>query len=123
MEEQMVPGDYAALGPLHIRLQMKTTPSTNIVGGYSNGEPFRVYEVYPEVSGILWGRVSSNTGEGQIRYVGLRVNNHPKAKLTKAYVEETQGGTSVAMANAINRHADAVENLAEAVWAWVKKQG
>jgi hypothetical protein len=84
MDEQMVPGDYTATGNLYIRSQMKTSPSTNIIGMYTNGVPFRVYEVYPEKDGILWGRVSSNTGEGQARYVGLRVNNNVKAHFEKA---------------------------------------
>jgi hypothetical protein len=91
MEEQMVPGDYTAMGELNIRVQMKTDPSGNIVGRYFNGEPFRVYEVYPEKDGIVWGRVSSNTGDGQLRFVGLRVNNHAKARLHNAAQPETNG--------------------------------
>jgi len=85
MEEQFVPGDYTAINVVNIRTQMKTSPATNQVGGYSNGVPFTVYQVYPEVDGILWGRVSSNTGEGKARYAALRVNNNVKAKLEKAF--------------------------------------
>jgi len=81
MVEELVPGDYTALGSLYIRSQMKTSPSSNIVGMYSNGVPFTVYQVYPEKDGIVWGRVSSNTGDGKSRYVGLRVLNNSKAKL------------------------------------------
>ena len=91
MDEQMVSGAYTAIDPMHIRLQMKTSPTTNIVGGYSNGVPFTVYQVYSENDGIVWGRVSSNTGDGQARYVGLRVNNHVKARLEKAFEPEGNG--------------------------------
>jgi hypothetical protein len=91
MDEQMVPGDYAAIGVVNIRTQMKTNPISNIVGGYTNGVPFRVYHVYPEVDGILWGRVSSNTGDGKARYVALRVNNNVKARLEKAFEEPASG--------------------------------
>ena len=93
MDEQMVPGDYTAVGVVNIRTQMKTSPATNQVGGYTNGVPFRVYQVYPEVDGILWARVSSNTGEGKARYVALRVNTNVKAKLEKAFEPEAESGT------------------------------
>ena len=79
----MVPGDYTALLDLKIRLQMDTQSATNQVGVYTRGVNFTVYEVYPEKNGILWGRVSSNTGTGSSRFVGLRVANQAKAKLEK----------------------------------------
>ena len=112
MDEQFVPGDYTALGAMNIRVQMKTMPDSNIVGGYRNGATFRVYEVYSEVSGIVWGRVSSNTGEGQARYVGLRVNNQPKAKLEMAFVE---GGAENgdALITVLTRIAVAIEGLSK----------
>jgi hypothetical protein len=85
MDEQMVPGDYTALLDLKIRTQMETQSMTNQVGVYGRGVPFTVYQVYPERNGIVWGRVSSNTGYGTARYVGLRVTNQVKAKLEKAF--------------------------------------
>ena len=108
MEEQMVPGDYTAIGVVNIRKQMKTSPATNQIGGYTNGVPFRVYQVYAEMDGILWGRVSSNTGEGQARYVALRVNNNVKAKLERAFEDESTGKDLV---NAITLLATAVRAL------------
>src|SRR3970040_164613 len=109
MEEQMVPGDYTASGVVNIRKQMKTSPATNQIGGYTNGVPFRVYQVYAEMDGILWGRVSSNTGEGQARDVALRVNNNVKAKLERAFEDESTGKDLV---NAITLLATAVRDLA-----------
>jgi len=106
MEEKMVPGDYTAIGLVNIRLQMKTTPTSNLVGGYSNGIPFTVYQVYDEVDGILWGRVSSNTGEGKARYVALRVNNNVKARLEKAFKVVDPGETDL---------VDAIRDLAAAI--------
>ena len=116
MDEQMVPGDYTALGVVNIRLQMKTMPSTNIVGGYSSGLPFTVYQVYPEVDGILWGRVSSNTGAGKARYVALRVNNNVKAKLEKAFDVEAGTGAG-ALAIAIVSLTQVVRELIEVMKA------
>lgn len=85
MEEPFVPGDYTALLDLNIRTQMDTKSTTNIVGTYFRGVPFTVYEVYPEDrNGIVWGRVSSNTGTGRQRFVGLRVTNQIKAHLEQA---------------------------------------
>jgi hypothetical protein len=108
MQEQMVPGDYTALETLNIRSQMKTSPLGNIVGGYTNGVPFTVYQVYAEKDGIVWGRVSSNTGDGTSRYVGLRVNNHVKARLEKAFEpEKTEDG----LVKAVNDVASAVREL------------
>ena len=95
MEEQMVPGDYTAVETLNIRSQMNTKNLNNIVGGYTNGVPFTVYQVYPETGGIVWGRVSSNTGDGSSRYVGLRVNNHVKARLEKAFKPDANDGDLV----------------------------
>jgi len=83
MEEQLKAGAYTALVSINIRAAMITT--AGIVGGYRNGDPFTVFQVYPESDGIVWGRVSSNEGGGKGRYVALRVNNHPKAKLERAF--------------------------------------
>lgn len=91
MDEQMVPGDYTAIVDLIIRSQMDTQSSGNRVGVYSRGLPFTVYEVYPEKDGIVWGRVSSNTGSGTSRFVGLRVTNNLKAHLEKAFSVEPNG--------------------------------
>jgi len=116
MEEQMVPGDYTALLDLKIRLQMDTQSMTNQVGVYMRGVPFTVYEVYPERNGIVWGRVSSNTGNGTSRYVGLRVTNQVKAKLEKAF--EPEGSDDALMVTmksltvAITLLTDAVRELA-----------
>ena len=112
MEEQFVPGDYTALGVINIRLQMKTMPASNQVGGYMNGTSFRVYQVYSEVDGIVWGRVSSNTGEGHARYVALRVNNNVKAKLEKAFEEEIRDDP---MVNALEGLDSAITLLTVAV--------
>lgn len=87
MEEEFKPGHYTALVSLNIRAAMNTYTGM-VVGGYRMGEPFTVYQVYPEVGGIVWGRVSSNTGSGAARYVALRVNNHPKAKLEAVFEQE-----------------------------------
>ncbi|RPI93047.1 MAG: hypothetical protein EHM40_11060 [Chloroflexi bacterium] len=118
MEEQMIPGDYTSTGNLYIRSQMKTSPSSNIVGMYTNGVPFRVYQVYPEANGIVWGRVSSNTGEGVAKYSGLRVNNNVKAKLEKAF--EAESGDS-ALVNAITLLTNAVTLLVAEVRALARK--
>jgi hypothetical protein len=113
MDEQMVPGDYTATGNLYIRLQMKTSPSSNIVGMYTNGVPFRVYQIYPEKDGIVWGRVSSNTGEGQARFVGLRVNNNVKAQLEKAFEENGDLAVVIsALTSAVTLLTTAVKDLA-----------
>ena len=101
--EPLVPGEYTALGNMNIRASMNTLNVFNLVGGYRNGEPFTVYEVYPEKNGIVWGRVSSNTGGGSSRYTALRVNNHPKAKL----VEESPDAPS----------------WQEAIDAWARSKG
>jgi hypothetical protein len=108
MDEQMVPDDYIALLDLNIRSQMDTQSATNRVGVYTRNVPFTVYEVYPEKNGIVWGRVSSNTGSGTSRYVGLRVTNQDKAKLEKAF-EQPQGD---ALVNAISDLASAIRFLA-----------
>lgn len=105
MQEQMVPGDYTAMETLNIRSQMNTKTLSNIVGGYTNGVPFVVFQVYPEKDGIVWGRVSSNTGDGTSRYVGLRVNNHVKARLEKAFETETSTDPLV---TALNNVANAI---------------
>jgi len=87
MNEQFVPGEYTVtnVDGLNIRAAMNTYQNANIVGKFSNGENFKVYQVYPEVDGIVWGRVSSSTETGVARYVGLRVNNHPKVKLERVF--------------------------------------
>ena len=97
MDEQLVPGDYTALLDLNIRSQMDTQSAANRVGVYSRGVPFTVYEVYPEVNGIVWGRVSSNTGYGTSRYVGLRVTNQLKAVLEKPFEKSNTNGTATAI--------------------------
>lgn len=80
IEEPLVPGAFTVIVDLlQIRPSMNTINAP--VGVFRNGEPFTVFEVYPERDGIIWGRISSNTGGGVSRYVGLRVNNHPKARL------------------------------------------
>ena len=110
MEEQMVPGDYTALLDLNIRVQMDTQSTTNKVGAYTRGVPFTVYEVYPEKNGILWGRVSSNTGTGTSRFVGLRVANQAKAKLEKAF--ESESGDS-SLVSAIKELTTAIREVAD----------
>jgi hypothetical protein len=109
MEEQMVPGDYTAMETLNIRSQMNTKNLNNVVGGYTNGVPFTIYQVYPEKDGIVWGRVSSNTGDGSSRYVGLRVNNHVKARLEKAFEPGSSDGS---LLDAITLLTAAVRELA-----------
>lgn len=88
MEEEFKPGNYTALDNINIRSAMNTMVIGNIVGGYRNGELFTVYEVFPEVGGIVWGKVSSNAGGGTARYVALRVNNHPKVQMVKVADQE-----------------------------------
>lgn len=108
MDEQMVPGDYTALIDLKIRSQMETQSVINQVGVYSRGVPFTVYEVYAEHNGIVWGRVSSNTGTGSSRFVGLRVANQAKAKLEKAFAVEPENNPVV---QALDRLTDVVRSL------------
>lgn len=105
MQEQMKPGAYTALVDLKIRTQMDTQSIVNQVGTYMRGVPFTVYEVYPEKNSIVWGRVSSNTGSGQARFVGLRVANQDKAHLEEAFDEQPKidlASSNVILANAIN---------------------
>lgn len=118
MEEQMVPGDYTATEPLNIRSQMNTKNVNNIVGGYTNGVPFTVYQVYPEKDGIVWGRVSSNTGDGFSRYVGLRVNNRVKARLEKAF---EPGGDNDPLWSVLRTLTDAITLLTDAVRELARK--
>lgn len=108
MDEQMVAGDYTALVDLNIRAQMDTESVTNRVGVYSRGVPFTVYEVYPERGGIVWGRVSSNTGNGTARFVGLRVTNQLKAKFEKAFQPVA---TDSSLADAVTMLTVAVRDL------------
>lgn len=116
MNEPMVAGDYTALVDLNIRSQMDTQSATNRVGVYGRGVPFTVYEVYPEKNGIVWGRVSSNTGSGTARYVGLRVTNQDKAHLENAFIEPVLESTNdELLVNAINALTQAVNKLIEAV--------
>ena len=109
MDEQMVAGEYTTLGIVNIRSQMKTSPPSNMVGAFTNGLPFRVYQVYDELDGIVWGRISSNTGSGKARYVALRVNNNEKVKLEKAFPEDEEKNP---LADAINLLTAAVLSLA-----------
>lgn len=112
MDEPMVPGDYTALIDLNIRTQMDTSVVTNRVGAYGRGVPFTVYQVYPEKNGIVWGRVSSNTGNnGTSRYVGLRVNNQSKAQLEKPFIPDKADDDQ--LANAVAGLTLAVNRLAE----------
>lgn len=118
MEEKLVPGDYTALVDLIIRSQMDTKSATNRVGVYSRGLPFTVYEVYPEKDGIVWGRVSSNTGSGTSRFVGLRVTNNFKAQLEKAF--QVEAGDS-ALVNSINALTSAINGLSAQVHEMTSK--
>jgi hypothetical protein len=122
MDEQMVPGDYTALCVVNIRTQMKTTPVQNVVGAYTNGVPFRVYQVYDEKDGILWARVSSNTGDGRARYAALRVANNVKAKLEKAFSEPEENDEND-IVRAINANTAALTGLTAAVRDLASKQG
>jgi hypothetical protein len=117
MDEQMVPGAYTALVDLKIRSQMDTQSTTNQVGVYTRGVPFTVYEVYPEKNGIVWGRVSSNTGSGTSRYAGLRVVNQLKANLEKAF-EVTDATTETSDSGLV----DAIKDLAAAIREVSNKQ-
>lgn len=110
MDEPLVEGDYTALVDLNIRATMKTMGNIP-VGVYHKGVPLTVYQVYPEENGIVWGRVSSNTGSGMGRYVGLRVNNHVKAHLEKAFKPDRDPQESLAAA--INNLAAQVARLAD----------
>lgn len=110
LEEQMVEGDYTALVNLNIRATMKTVGNLP-VGAYFKGVPFTVYEVYPEENGIVWGRVSSNTGSGTSRFVGLRVTNQMKAHLEKAFNPQVNPNDS--LVQAINNLAAQVARLAD----------
>lgn len=108
--EPFKPGHYTALQTMNIRAAMNTMTDANLVGRYSNGEPFSVYEVYPETGGIVWGRVSSNTGGGTSKYVALRVNNHPKVMFEKPFAQEQLPTTSLL-------------NWATGIDAWARVQG
>jgi hypothetical protein len=110
MPEPFVPGEYTALVDLNIRKQMDTESLTNGAGVYMRSVPFTVYQVYPEKRGIVWGRVSSNTGSGDSRYVGLRVNNNVKVQLENAFDPQ---GTAESLPGAINNLTSAVERLAD----------
>ena len=110
MDELMKPGEYTSLGVVNIRSQMKTSPPSNIAGAFTNGLPFRVYQVYDELDGIVWGRISSNTGSGKARYIAMRVNNNEKVKFEVAFPEEKENDPLV---NAIALLTEAVLKLAE----------
>jgi hypothetical protein len=112
MSDEMKPGDYIALGDLLIRAAMDTTNSQNIVGKFYNGNQFKVFEIMPEKLGILWARINETTGQGQARFVALRVANNPKAQMQKAFEPESAFSNSLLIA-AINRLAVALEKLAE----------
>jgi hypothetical protein len=85
MEEQMVEGEYEVLPDIdYVFIRPTTSTTVKDVGAYYKNERFTVYEVKPEVNGIVWGRVCSNA-TGKLRFVGLRVNNHPKAVLVKPF--------------------------------------
>lgn len=112
VSEEMVPGAYTALVDLKIRSQMDTKSMTNQVGVYSRGVPFTVYEVYPEKDGIVWGRVSSNVGDGTSRFVGLRVANQLKAHLEKAMEEVDLAKAVRSLADAVTLQTVALRDLA-----------
>lgn len=111
MDEPLVPGDYTTLVDLKIRSQMDTESNTNQVGTYMRGLPFVVFQVYPEKNGIVWGRISSNTGVGTSRYVGLRVTNNLKAKLEKAFEAQPISDPQIALTEAIKDLTAAVRIL------------
>lgn len=110
--EQLVPGDYTSLIDLNIRKQMDAKSYTNYAGAYMRSLPFFVYEVYPEdENGIVWGRVSSNTGFGTARYVALRVTNIMKAKLEKAF--DLGGDNKDQLTRAVEGLTTQVQRLAD----------
>jgi len=111
MDEPLVPGDYTTLVDLKIRTQMDTQSDTNQVGVYMRGLPFVVFQVYPEKNGIVWGRISSNTGAGTSRYVGLRVANNMKAKLEKAFETVLTHDPQTALSEAVKDLTAAVRAL------------
>ncbi len=96
IEEPLVAGAYMALlDNFQIRPKMDTTVPS--VGQFKNGETFTVFQVFPEVNGIVWGRISSNTNGLPSRFVGLRVNNHPKAQLVERFADEDQNNLIAAL--------------------------
>jgi hypothetical protein len=111
MADEMKAGDYIALGDLLIRGAMDTTNSQNILGKFFSGNQFKVFEIMPEKLGILWARISETTGQGQARFVALRVANNPKAQMQKAFESEPTFSNSL-LVNAINRLSAALEKLA-----------
>jgi hypothetical protein len=118
MEEEFRPGDYTALGNMNIRAAMTTLVDANLKGRYFNGEPFKVYEVYQEKDGIVWGRVSSNTGGGQLRFVGLRVNNHPKAQMVSTQrmgTDERMDARMVERMDGLDERMDGIEQRMRAL--------
>lgn len=108
--EPLIPGDYTTLVDLKIRSQMDTESNTNQVGTYMRGLPFVVFQVYPEKNGIVWGRISSNTGSGTSRYVGLRVNNNMKVKLEKAF-EPPEPSGDVLLVNVLRDLVEALKDV------------
>ena len=127
--EPFVPGDYTVLEDINIRASMNTKINVNLKGGYKASDTIKVYEVFAEKDGILWGRVSTNTGEGVARYIGMRVNNHPKVKLTRAFPPSGSSNPAdgALMAAIIGLTTDgrilaaAVENLAAVIGQMSKK--
>jgi hypothetical protein len=112
MSDEMKPGDYIALGDLLIRAAMDTTNSQNIVGKFFNGNQFKVFEIMPEKLGILWARISETTGQGQARFVALRVNGNVKAQMQKAFESDAAQFSNNLLVSAINRLSAALEKLA-----------
>lgn len=90
LEEKFVPGRYTVTNHdgILLRASMSTLQMTNIKGKYSLGNNFTVYQVYPEVGGILWGRVTSSVETGTALYVALRVENKPKVKMEQALEDD-----------------------------------
>ncbi len=101
IEEPLVSGAYTVIeNSLLIRPSMNTINAP--VGQFKNGEPFMVLEVHPEKEGIVWGRVSSNTGGGSARYVGMRVNNHPKVRLELRFEDPNRNELGDAVASLVS---------------------
>ncbi len=96
------PGEYTALGYMNIRASMDTTINVNVDGAYTASSTFMVYEIFPEKKGIVWGRVSSNAFGSEVRYVALKVNNHFKAKLKRAFAETDQLPISLGWVNTVD---------------------
>lgn len=120
IEEPFIPGIYAAdINDLQIRTKRETTAPS--VGAFKKDEMFPVFEVFPEEAGILWSRTSSNVNGQPSRFVGLRVNNHIKAHLVKAFVDASSDPNAELVA-AIKDATYSISSLVQAVMALVNKK-